>query len=254
MTLNKYILLVGLFGCVLSGYSQSGAVKKASKDYDKFSYIKTSEILLSLANDGYKSVDLLQKLGNPFYFNNKNEEAAKWYGELMLLDDSVDAEYYYRYAQALKSIENYLESDRWMQKFTDSKSNDLRAESFKSRPDYLSRINDKSESFAVNNMAINSELSDFGSNQYKDKLVFSSSRDVSNKIYKWNEEEESFNDDFDFFIVTLPKEENSLARFLQNELEIPEMKLSGQTFSFRDLFKYCYVSQTNIDSENILVE
>ncbi len=78
--------------------------------------------------------------------------------------------------------------------------------------------------------------------------------DLPVKIYNWNEESNSFEDDFDFFIVTMPKEENSLARFLQDKLEIPEMKLSGQTFSFRDLFKYSYVSQTNIDSENILDE
>ena len=78
--------------------------------------------------------------------------------------------------------------------------------------------------------------------------------DLPVKIYNWNEDEKRFDDDFGFFIVTIPKEENSLARFLQDKLEIPEMKLSGQTFSFRDLFKYCYVSQTNIDSENILDE
>jgi|25_taG_2_1085351.scaffolds.fasta_scaffold01022_8 hypothetical protein len=78
--------------------------------------------------------------------------------------------------------------------------------------------------------------------------------DLPVKIYDWNEEKKSFTDDFDFFIVTMPKEENSLAKFLQEKLDMPEMKLSGQTFSFRDLFKYCYVSQTNIDSENILEE
>ncbi len=78
--------------------------------------------------------------------------------------------------------------------------------------------------------------------------------DLPVKIYNWNEEENRFDDDFDFFIVTNPKEENSLARFLQEKLEIPDMKLSGQTFSFRDLFKYCYISQTNIDSENLLDE
>lgn len=35
---------------------------------------------------------------------------------------------------------------------------------------------------------------------------------------------------------------------------MPEFKLSGQTFSFRDLYKYCYISQTKIDSEDILQE
>ncbi|WP_336129417.1 hypothetical protein [Mesoflavibacter sp. CH_XMU1422-2] len=78
--------------------------------------------------------------------------------------------------------------------------------------------------------------------------------DLPVKIHEWNQQKMSFNDEFNFFIVTMPKEENSLAGFLQEKLEIPEMKLSGQTFSFRDLFKYCYISQPNIDSENILDE
>ncbi len=52
------------------------------------------------------------------------EDAAKWYGELMKLEESIDPEYYYRYAQALKSIQNYTESDKWMQKFSESSKND----------------------------------------------------------------------------------------------------------------------------------
>ena len=74
------------------------------------------------------------------------------------------------------------------------------------------------------------------------------------KIHSWNIEENVFSKDFDYKIITQPKEENSYSRFLQEELEIPELKISGQTFSFRDLFKYSYISQTKIDSENILDE
>lgn len=32
------------------------------------------------------------------------------------------------------------------------------------------------------------------------------------------------------------------------------MSISGQTFSFRDLYKYCYIKQTEIDNEDILGE
>ncbi len=188
MKLNKYILLIGALGLALQSYSQEGTIKRAAKDYDKFSYVKTSEVLLTVANEGYKSVDLFQKLGNSFYFNNKMEEASKWYGELMMLNEDVDLEYYYRYAQTLKSIKNYSEADKWMQKFASIKSDDLRAKSFTSKLDYLSSIENVSENFAVENMDINTEYSDFGSNQYKNKLVFSSSRELTEKLYKWNEQ------------------------------------------------------------------
>jgi len=127
------LTLIAFFGFFISiGYAQKGKIKKATKEYDQFSYVKTSEILLEVAEAGHKSVDLFQKLGNSFYFNNKMEEATKWYGELMALNEPLDAEYYFRYAQALKYGENYEESDKWMKKFNASKSNDSRGRAFAS--------------------------------------------------------------------------------------------------------------------------
>ena len=113
----KFIFIIVLSLTFSFGYSQKGKVRQATKEYDNYAYLRTSEILLDVANNGYRSVDLLQKLGNSFYFNNKMEDAAKWYGELMAMNEPVDAEYYFRYAQALKSVENYTESDKWMKKF-----------------------------------------------------------------------------------------------------------------------------------------
>ena len=193
MKLKKHILIIASFALTITGFSQTGTIKSAAKKYDNFSYIKTSEILEKVAADGYKSVDLFQKLGNSFYFNNKMEDASKWYGELMKLEEAglatekIDAEYYYRYSQALKAIENYEEADKWMQKFSNRKSKDLRSKSFLGKRDYLASIENNSESFAVINMDINTATSDFGSNQYKNQLIFASSRS-SGKIYKWNEQ------------------------------------------------------------------
>ncbi|MBT8274349.1 MAG: OmpA family protein [Bacteroidia bacterium] len=187
MKLNKYIFILLILPFAYNGYSQKSAIRKATKEYDKFSYIKTSDILLQVALDGYKSADLFQKLGNSFYFNNNMEEASKWYGELMALNEAIDPEYYFRYAQALKFIENYTESDTWMQKFIDSQSGDLRGKSFAAKRDYLKSIERLSESFVIENMDLNTALSDFGSNQYKNTLVFASSRE-SGKLYKWNDQ------------------------------------------------------------------
>lgn len=74
------------------------------------------------------------------------------------------------------------------------------------------------------------------------------------KVFHWNSETGNFNSKFEFYDIDSPSNENSLTYFLQNELEIPSISLSGQTFSFRDLFQYCYISQPKIDSENILDE
>lgn len=185
MRLKKYIILSIAFVMTLSAYSQKTSIRRATKEYDKFSYVKTSEVLLRVAEKGYKSVDLFQKLGDAFYFNNKMEAAAKWYGELMAMNEAVDAEYYFRYAQSLKSMEQYDESDKWMQKFIDNKSDDLRGKSFSSKRDYLESIEALSEVFEIKNMDLNTDKSDFGANQYKDQLIFASSRGKG-KVYDWN--------------------------------------------------------------------
>ncbi len=188
MKLRTYLLLISILTLSWNGYGQKGNINKAEKDYDKFSYIKTTDILLRVAENGYESADLFQKLGNAFYFNNKMEDAAKWYGKLMDLDRPIDAEYYYRYAQALKYSEKYEQSDNWMERFADVRSDELRAKGFKSKRDYLESIEGLSETFPVVNLDLNTEWSDFGANQYKDQFIFASSRDTSEKTYNWNEQ------------------------------------------------------------------
>lgn len=182
MKIKLYKLLFAFLTIIaINSYAQEATINKATYDYNNFSYIKTTDILLNVANRGYKSVDLFQKLGNSFYFNNKMEEASKWYGELMKLDEvklenKIDPEYYYRYAQSLKSVENYTESDIWMRKFSESMQNDLRASIFKSSPNYLNMIDLQSEDLEIINLPFNSSQSDFGTTIYDNQFIFASSR------------------------------------------------------------------------------
>ncbi|MTE27260.1 OmpA family protein [Winogradskyella ouciana] len=187
-TITRYICLVfaGLFA--LTAYAQEGKIKSVQDDYRDFAYVKTSEVLLEVANKGYKSVDLFQKLANSYYFLNDMENAAKWYGELMELNEVIDPEYYFRYALALKGIKNYEESDKWMKKFHELKPDDLRGKAFLSRVDYRSNIEEASrEDIEPQNLEINTEFSDFGTTEYENGIVFASARGGGRK-YRWNEE------------------------------------------------------------------
>jgi tetratricopeptide (TPR) repeat protein len=57
---------------------------------------------------------MLQKLANSYYFNADFENAIKWYTELFALTEDLSTEYYYRYAQSLKSIKEYGKADEMM--------------------------------------------------------------------------------------------------------------------------------------------
>lgn len=70
-------------------------------DYAFVFMIKTYE---RIAEKGYKSVEMFQKLGNCYFYNSEMDKAVRWYCELFEMNSDLDSEYYYRYAKALKSI------------------------------------------------------------------------------------------------------------------------------------------------------
>ena len=63
-------------------YSQNTKEIKADKAFDNYNYISAIKNYEKLIETGNKSQDILQKLGNAYYFKADLVNAAKWYGEL----------------------------------------------------------------------------------------------------------------------------------------------------------------------------
>lgn len=186
---NKVLLYITFLGAMaFSGHAQSGAVKKADKQYDKFAYIDATQTYERVAAKGYKSADMFQKLGNAYYFNSELEKANKWYGELFAMGENVEPEYYYRYAQTLKSVGDYKKADQMMVQFNQKSSADLRGQIFRDKQNYMDVIKANSGRYKIEDAGINSPYSDYGSAFLGNKLVFTSSRDTGSfaqKKHKW---------------------------------------------------------------------
>ena len=184
----KLILAVALFSTA-SIFAQKVQVAKADKKYDKFAYIDAIEIYERVANKGYESADVFQKLGNAYYFNAELDKAAQWYGKLMDLGQPVEPEYYFRYSQTLKSIGEYTKANEMLEKFNESKGDDSRAQKYEATKNYLEIIEENSGRYTVENAgAINSKYSDYGSAFFGDQLVFASARDtggIFSRKHKW---------------------------------------------------------------------
>ena len=131
--------LIIILTCIVSicCYSQKVKVAKADKNYDKLAYIDAIKTYELVFEKGYKTPDMLQKLGNAYYFNANLEKSAKWYGELFALTQDVEPEYYYRYAQSLKSIKEYAKADAMMAQFNQKNGNDLRGKLAEAQKNYL---------------------------------------------------------------------------------------------------------------------
>jgi len=193
MTRKKYLIYTVLSLFVLIGYAQDRKLNKADKKYDSYAYINAIEIYEEVAEEGYKSKELFEKLGNAYYFNADLIKASKWYGELFKLEELEEAiapEYYFRYAQALKAEKRYDESDKKMQEFSKLTGSDIRGTKFIETRNYLDQIEEQSGRFRIENLGINSSYSDFAPSFYlENNLVFSSARDTGVAMranHKWN--------------------------------------------------------------------
>ena len=183
----KVILLV-LVLSISSSFAQKSRLAAADKKFDDLAYIDAIAIYKKVAEKGHKSVDLFEKLGDSYYFNANLTEANKWYTELFALGQEVAPEYYFRYAQTLKSVGDYTKANDYLTKFSEKKSADNRAKIFVANADYLSEIKQNSGRQKVELAGINTEYSDYGGSFYKEDFIFTSARDtggVSNVKHKW---------------------------------------------------------------------
>ena len=181
--MKKYyisILLFGFFALQLS--AQVNSDNKADKEYDRFAYIDAIKTYERMYERGYKSPDMLLKLANAYYFNGDLENAAKYYKELHAAGTIVKPEFYYRFAQSLKSLKEYEKADEMMARFNKENGNDLRAKLALTQKDYLEVIKKNSGRYIIENAGINSEYSDYGSSYYKENLVFTTARDTGNFV------------------------------------------------------------------------
>lgn len=193
MIMKNYILfcLTFIYFISFDSYSQQSKVNSADKKYDNYAYIDAIKTYERVAEKGYKSEDLFKKLGNSYYFNSNFDGAAKWYGELFAMNTSVEPEYYYRYAQALKSTGQTDKANKILDEFSSKFKNDNRGKLFKEDTNYLDEIKANSGRYKIEDAGINSKYSDYSTFIYDNKIYFASARDTGNfsqRKHKWTGE------------------------------------------------------------------
>lgn len=150
-------------------------LKKANHLFEKKSYTEAANLFLM--EDG-KTQDVLEKLGDCYYFNSEMLEAIKWYGLLIKeYESNLEPIYLFRYSQALKGIENFDEADKWYQIYSGDNTPTLT---------YFETLNNEiKRPYIVHSITSNSDVSDFGTAYYGDAIVFASAR-TQGAIYDWN--------------------------------------------------------------------
>ena len=155
-------------------------LEKANEMYKNFSYVDAIKIYERIAQKGFVNQEMLESLGNAYYYNAEYKKALPWYEQLFQEGKyKVKPEYYYRYAQTLKSVGDYTQADKMMAKFVElTNANDTRAALFEENKDYQTVIQNNSGRFQLNNASVNTENSEYGTAFYGDKIVFAGATDA----------------------------------------------------------------------------
>lgn len=176
--------------------AQNSKTKKADKYFNRLEFVKAAEKYLDLALDGNGDAYVYGQLAECYYNVFNTVEAERWYAKA--LDTSENPEMIYKYSQMLKANGKYDMSNQMMDKFASMRPGDDRATAYKRNPDYLPKILEKGKKFNVQNLDINSEVSDFGGIVKNGKLYLTSARNSTRKNYGWNQE--PFLDIYEFTI------------------------------------------------------
>ncbi len=161
--------------------AQDKLVNKANKNYKDYSFSLAIDIYKRVLDKGYVSADLLKKLGNSYYFNGDYSEASEIYQQLLKdYPESMAPDFYFRYAQTLRSLGELDKSRTIMAKFSEMNASDVRVGLYKTEADYFEEIAKNSGRYQIGKFKHNSKYSDFAPTFYKQGLLFASDRDTGN--------------------------------------------------------------------------
>ncbi|MEP6262336.1 MAG: OmpA family protein [Gillisia sp.] len=159
-----------------SGFAQSSEIKKGDRFFAQRAYIDAADAYEKVSD---KKKEVLQNLGDAYFYTNQMENAAEVYKVLFLRHAAeVDSQYKFRYAHALMGANNHAEADKY---FSEYYGKDFNFEEFRKEMDTT-----VSHVYTTNQVMNNAASADFGIGYYGDKVTFSSTRNMERPIYPWN--------------------------------------------------------------------
>ncbi|MGC1630668.1 MAG: OmpA family protein [Gelidibacter sp.] len=158
-------------------HAQRPSLKKANQLFAQKSYVEAAKIYQSLD----KNQEVLQNLGDSYYFNSQMKLARTPYTGLFTnYKDSLKPEVYFRYAKVLQGVKDYENADKIMSAYLGY------AVDTKKFSANLNRL--VPFTYESKQMNQSSRTGDFGIAYFGDKVVFSSFRNNKNAIYSWNDQ------------------------------------------------------------------
>lgn len=170
-----YIVLLLCF-CTSFFAQKKVSVKQGNNLFEKKSYLQAATIYEQVK----QSQQVLQNLGDCYYYNFQMNNAVRAYGQLFFTyKDSLKPEVYFRYANALKGTKEFEKGDLIMTEFLGFEQNTTK---------FMKNITRNTpNSYRLEIMSKNKTNGDFGISFYGDKVVFASTRNAESPAFNWND-------------------------------------------------------------------
>ncbi len=200
----KYFIPFVLLSFSITLNAQYGTQKRADALFDKFAYVKAIDVYKRLLQREYNVEHAKRRLADSYTYLRDPENAVIYYKEVVT-QSNVPIEYYYKYAQALKSIKKYEEALIWFNKFK-ANGGDVSHIPTIDENTYTGVIFSVNPKYTIDTVAFNSDYSDFGAYERDGTIYFASTREKGVSVkrkYTWNQQ--PFLD-----LYAIPEGENSI--------------------------------------------
>ncbi len=185
--LQKILFLIFLSSTMLEN-SNAQNFAGADRKFNNLQYSKAiPEYVKGLQKDSTNS-NAWMKLADCYRLTNQPEMAEKCYS-MVMKDQQTPAIYKFYYAQTLLINGNYEQAQNWFIEYFNSNPDDEAGRDYMNAMLYKQKLVQDSNRFIIRKININSGNADFGAVQYKDGILFASSRAKNdfkkNKIDPW---------------------------------------------------------------------
>ncbi len=172
---NIYSTLLIIFVSI-TAFGQKSDIRDGNKFFAQAAYVDAADAYENVNN---KTQQVLQNLGDSYFYTNQMQNAAEVY-ELLFLrhEGAVEPGYQFRYAHALMAAGNYVKADELMNELT---GENWDHDKFASELDTL-----VPHKFKYDQVMNNQSSSDFGIGFYGDRVAFASTRNQERPVYPWN--------------------------------------------------------------------
>lgn len=173
----RMLVLLLFLGFSFSSIGQIGKLAKADGLFAEKNYVKAADSYEALLGSPVEDSKMLSKLALSYYKIDEYQLAVNTYAEF-IESESVAPQDYLFYAEVLKIIGNYSESDIWMTKYAEVMTSDSRGQAFLNHKNYKEDIEAKEPYFSMKEWGANADGTDFGGyyNTKEDELYIISGR------------------------------------------------------------------------------